>query len=300
MRLMDPRLAVVKMAIDQSQHKRASELLQSYISENAPDADAFLLASELATNDQQRRQYLDRALTLDPFHPLAPLALDALEQNKPFKWQPDRDPEPSARANGTPAQSLSIQEQMALEAFEKERAEKRRLQKQREQRRHAEGVLSSHAMAGLPSRFAAALLDELVIALYWLGINFGIVGIIAMVLLVRMLFGGSTNTALNAESFLDALIFLDEIAVLAFTVLRVWYPIGHLTRDGQTPGRRAMRIAILKLNGDNLTMGDVVLRNFVGYALSALPLFLGWLWVIPDKNNQAWHDKLVNTVVIRY
>lgn len=298
---MDPRLAVVKMAIDQSQHKRASELLQTYISENNPSADAFLLASELATNDNQRRQYLDRALTLDPFHPLAPMALDALEQNKPFKWEPDRDYQLNeGSTNGAQARSLSVQEQMALQALEKERAEKRAQRLQREKRRYAATVLTEYTMADLPRRLAAALLDELVVFGYWLGINFGIIGIISLVLLVRLLFGGDVSTELTVDGFLQAMVFIDEIAVITFTLLRLWYPIGHLTRDGQTPGRRAMRIAILKLNGENLTMVDVILRNFVGYTISAIPLGLGWLWSIPDKNNQAWHDKLVNTVVIRY
>jgi uncharacterized RDD family membrane protein YckC len=32
--------------------------------------------------------------------------------------------------------------------------------------------------------------------------------------------------------------------------------------------------------------------------LSALPLFLGYFWMIWDGEKQTWHDKLVGTVVV--
>ncbi|MBX3651771.1 MAG: RDD family protein [Burkholderiales bacterium] len=35
------------------------------------------------------------------------------------------------------------------------------------------------------------------------------------------------------------------------------------------------------------------------YIASALPLFLGFIWVGIDKRKQGWHDKLAGTVVIR-
>ncbi len=45
------------------------------------------------------------------------------------------------------------------------------------------------------------------------------------------------------------------------------------------------------------SFGQFLLR-YVGYLLSALPLGLGFLWVLFDKRRQGWHDKLAKTLVI--
>jgi len=65
-----------------------------------------------------------------------------------------------------------------------------------------------------------------------------------------------------------------------------------------TPGKLLMDIKIV----DAKTIGragpvQLILRYF-GYILSALPLGLGFLWIMIDKNNQGWHDKLSSTLVI--
>ena len=41
-----------------------------------------------------------------------------------------------------------------------------------------------------------------------------------------------------------------------------------------------------------------LLLRYFGYILSMLPLGLGYLWILIDRNNRAWHDRLANTIVI--
>jgi uncharacterized RDD family membrane protein YckC len=41
-----------------------------------------------------------------------------------------------------------------------------------------------------------------------------------------------------------------------------------------------------------------VLR-YIGYFLSALPLYLGFLWALWDRRHQGFHDKLAGTTVVR-
>jgi uncharacterized RDD family membrane protein YckC len=50
--------------------------------------------------------------------------------------------------------------------------------------------------------------------------------------------------------------------------------------------------------GEKPTTGQFVGRYF-GYILSALPLFLGFLWAAWDPKKQTWHDKLAGTYVVR-
>jgi len=67
--------------------------------------------------------------------------------------------------------------------------------------------------------------------------------------------------------------------------------------NGQTPGKGLMGIRVVKTNGAKLTLVDAALR-YVGYYISTFVLFLGWLWAIPDANNQTLHDKLAGTYVV--
>ena len=71
------------------------------------------------------------------------------------------------------------------------------------------------------------------------------------------------------------------------------------TNNGQTPGKTALRIRIVKLNGAKLSPTDAFLRNVIGYWLSQLFFLLGYLWAIWDDKSQTWHDKLAGTVVVK-
>ncbi len=54
---------------------------------------------------------------------------------------------------------------------------------------------------------------------------------------------------------------------------------------------------MLRSNGEKLSFWRAV-RRAVGYALAALPLFLGFFWILMDDRRQGWHDKLADTVVV--
>ena len=65
-----------------------------------------------------------------------------------------------------------------------------------------------------------------------------------------------------------------------------------------TPGKLLLGIRIVDVrNGGRPRLWQILLRLF-GYGLSALPLGLGFLWIVWDKRHQAWHDKLARTLVV--
>lgn len=77
------------------------------------------------------------------------------------------------------------------------------------------------------------------------------------------------------------------------------YHVGFLTYyAGQTPGKRALGIRVIRSDGDPLTASDAALR-FLGYYLNTACLGVGWLWAWGDPNGQGWHDKLARTYVVR-
>ncbi len=66
-----------------------------------------------------------------------------------------------------------------------------------------------------------------------------------------------------------------------------------------TPGKMAIHAKIVdERTIDRPTNGQLIGRYFA-MALSALPLFLGFLWIAFDSKKQGWHDKLARTVVVK-
>jgi len=68
--------------------------------------------------------------------------------------------------------------------------------------------------------------------------------------------------------------------------------------SGQTLGKRALGIRVIDFRtGGPIGYGRAGIR-FVARILSALPLLLGYFWMLWDKEKQTWHDKLAGAVVV--
>ena len=68
---------------------------------------------------------------------------------------------------------------------------------------------------------------------------------------------------------------------------------------GATPGKLAVGLRIVDAqSGAPASTGRLVLR-LICYVVSALPLYLGFIWVAVDRRKQGWHDKIAGTVVIQ-
>jgi uncharacterized RDD family membrane protein YckC len=66
-----------------------------------------------------------------------------------------------------------------------------------------------------------------------------------------------------------------------------------------TPGKMLVAAKIVDARtGGPLGTGQCIGRCFA-YAVSILPLGLGFVWIAFDPRKQAWHDKLCGTVVVR-
>lgn len=76
------------------------------------------------------------------------------------------------------------------------------------------------------------------------------------------------------------------------------YFVGFTGACGQTPGKKIMGLCVTREDGGVVSWGAASIRFFIGYPLSFLPLGLGCYWVMVDKNNQAWHDKIAGTLVL--
>lgn len=66
-----------------------------------------------------------------------------------------------------------------------------------------------------------------------------------------------------------------------------------------TPGKMLAGLTIVDAKTGSKPSTGQFIGRYLGYYVSMLPLFLGFIWVAFDKRKQGWHDKLAGTVVIR-
>lgn len=128
-------------------------------------------------------------------------------------------------------------------------------------------------LASLPPRILAGLMDGFL----------QVAGTLLALMLVSLVWGESAE-------------FLFQYAALLVPIGYNWY--FWTRRDGQTPGKFAMGIQVVKADGSPISDIDAVIRA-IGYQVSSLVFGLGYLWAIFDKNRQTWHDKLARTYVVR-
>lgn len=76
------------------------------------------------------------------------------------------------------------------------------------------------------------------------------------------------------------------------------------TRNGQTLGKQAMGIRVVLADGETIGFWRGVLRTVLAQQLlAAITLYayalVDYLWPLSDRRNQALHDKIANTLVVR-
>ena len=147
-----------------------------------------------------------------------------------------------------------------------------------------------HAHAGFISRAIAFVLDLVVMS----------IAVVAAIALVEAVLGFFTLYGLVGQRVVQSAPFRDAvIAVIALigAGIAIGYPVGFWVLLGQTPGKLLFGLRVARINGQPLTIRRALLR-YLGYWLSAIPLGLGFLWVLVDDQRQGWHDKLSGTYVV--
>ncbi|MGH2489765.1 MAG: RDD family protein [Candidatus Limnocylindria bacterium] len=84
-----------------------------------------------------------------------------------------------------------------------------------------------------------------------------------------------------------------------FQLASIVYFVGFWTWRGQTPGMMLFGLRVARdTDGAKPGLARSLLR-YVGYVLSWVALFIGFIWVAFDSRKQGWHDKIAGTVVVR-
>ena len=75
--------------------------------------------------------------------------------------------------------------------------------------------------------------------------------------------------------------------------------LGLVATRGQSPGKMAIGIKIVKTDGSDISIGTTLLREIIGKIVSAIILLLGYIWILFDGQRQGWHDKIASTYVVK-
>lgn len=69
--------------------------------------------------------------------------------------------------------------------------------------------------------------------------------------------------------------------------------------DGRTLGKMAVGTKVVNEDGIAPSLLTAFMREVIGKFISAIVLYLGFIWIIFDPKFQGWHDKIASTYVIR-
>jgi uncharacterized membrane protein SpoIIM required for sporulation/uncharacterized RDD family membrane protein YckC len=149
-------------------------------------------------------------------------------------------------------------------------------------------VTFSYTIAGVGSRVAAALIDYLLCLLLFIAI------------IVGMAFLGANRLARIGGTSSDA--WALAIIVLAqFFILWGYYVLWEGLADGQTPGKRYMRLRVVSDGGYSVSFAGSAIRNLVRI-VDMQPVFTygaGIICIVATKQGKRLGDLAAGTIVVR-
>lgn len=137
-------------------------------------------------------------------------------------------------------------------------------------------------LAGWGSRAGALIVDAVIL--------------IVLALVLGAIIGGAAGTS---DSGVAGAIIFYYVAVFLYPPLTMMRGGEH---NGQTFGKQAVGIRVVRETGQPIGFGWALLRELVCkgvLSLFTIPIILSYLWPLWDDRNQALHDKMASTLVVR-
>ena len=145
--------------------------------------------------------------------------------------------------------------------------------------------------AGLGARFIAYLVDGFILS---------VLVILATVVFFAVAAGvvSSSTTRDPSGAQVGAMVGGTLLYVAVILVVSVAYFPWFWARGGQTPGMKMLHIRIVRDADGGPIGGGAALLRLIGYYVSGMAFYLGYLWVFVDRRRRGWHDLIAGTVVI--
>lgn len=95
--------------------------------------------------------------------------------------------------------------------------------------------------------------------------------------------------SISGKFFLSILL---SILIYSIIQLIMW-------SKGTSIGKKLLGLYIVDIDtGNKLSLFLIWIRETMGKYISGFLFCLGYIWILIDKNNQGFHDKLVSSVVV--
>jgi uncharacterized RDD family membrane protein YckC len=153
----------------------------------------------------------------------------------------------------------------------------------------------SYAIAGIGSRFMAALVDTIIItAALFLILVPGTAGAV-FVIGVILAFLGSDDAAGTAVPFA-----LAGTGFLSFCIIGLYYILFEAFWQGQSPGKRWLGIRVIREGGYPIGFSTAVVRNVVRL-IDFLPVYymIGLVVMFIDRKSRRLGDLAAGTIVVK-
>ncbi|HAE58197.1 MAG TPA: RDD family protein [Anaerolineae bacterium] len=147
-----------------------------------------------------------------------------------------------------------------------------------------ENVIFGYSLAGLGSRFLAAVIDSAIIFLIQAAVL-----LITFYFIIRPNFAGDLGQTWAASL----------LSLLAFVFFWGYYIFFELNWNGQSPGKRMVGIRVIRRDGTPVTLSEVLIRNLVRL-VDFLPSFygVGVIAMFADGQSRRLGDLAAGTLVI--
>ena len=142
--------------------------------------------------------------------------------------------------------------------------------------------INEHSYAGFWIRVLAYLIDSVLL-----------ITVQTVLSLLINLTIGMLGIATEGDPAINTIIWLFG------AVLSISYAVFFTGYCGQTPGKMALRIKVIRTDGSPVSYGRAALREVLGKFISSILLGIGYLMVAFDNRKQGLHDKIADTYVIK-
>jgi uncharacterized RDD family membrane protein YckC len=150
-----------------------------------------------------------------------------------------------------------------------------------------EQVELEFGIAGIGSRFVASLLDSLIVFAFFF------VQIVVLITIGAAAAAGAAGTSADSEG---AKWFVAIIVIIDFWG---YYGLFEAYWRGQTPGKRVMKIRVIKDSGRQITLFESLARNLIR-VVDYMPGFylVGLITMLCNKRNKRLGDLAAGTIVV--
>jgi uncharacterized RDD family membrane protein YckC len=140
-----------------------------------------------------------------------------------------------------------------------------------------ENVIFQYKVAGIGSRFIAAVIDTLLIVLLQ------VLGTIAFTLLATLFVPGN-DVADDIFSFSSWIVA--AAGIIMFVFFWGYYILFEGFWNGQTPGKRLVKLRVIRSDGSPLSFSEAVIRNLVRL-IDFMPLYYGVGVIVMFLNDRS-------------